>query len=59
MHVQLMQLPLIEEGTTRLFLGCACCRFCFCKHDEKLTAACDKLETYLQKQQQQPNGQHA
>lgn len=33
----------------------ACCRlacvlarrFCFCKHDDKLRAACDKLEAYL------------
>lgn len=28
-------------------------RFCFCKNDEKLTSACEKLEAYLKQQQQQ------
>jgi hypothetical protein len=34
-------------------LGVRCRRFCFCKNDEKLTTACEKLEAYLKQQQQQ------
>jgi hypothetical protein len=32
---------------------CCPCRFCFCKKDEKLTSALEKLEVYIKQQQQQ------
>lgn len=33
-----------------LLLLCSKRRFCFCKQDEKLTTACDKLAAYLKQQ---------